>query len=157
MYNPDASTQSMRKKLPKSVILMVEKGNVVIAIKTLAADEGITMDEAKARIDDYEAAIKTKQQQKLSSIASKQGIPNEALSFDREPVTETDIESGMLTKDRVKSTPPEPGFKSLQRGVDSQLDDLGYKKPLVPYWVKRLSIIAIVMIGVFWILWRIFG
>lgn len=155
MFNPDASTQSMRKKLPKSVVIMVEKGNLVMAIKTLAADEGISMEEAKARIDEYEDAMKAKQQQKLTTIANKQGIPNEALSFDRQPPTEEEF--GRLIKDRVKSTPSEPSFKSLQRGVDSKLDDLGYKKPLVPYWVKRLSIIAIIMVGVFWILWRIFA
>lgn len=155
MFNPDASTQSMRTKLPKSVVIMVEKGNLVMAIKTLAADEGITMEAAKARIDDYEMAIKTKQQQKLSSIASKQGIPNEALSFDREPSTAED--SSVLIKNRVKTTPSEPGFESLQRGVESQLDDIGYRKPLIPYGVKRLLIIVMVMLGVFWILRRVFS
>lgn len=154
MFNPDASAQSMRKNLPKSVLLMVEKGNLVMAIKTLAADEGITMEAAKARIDDYEAAVKAKQQQKLITIASKQGIPSDALSFDKErPIAD---DTGTLIKNRVKSTPSEAGFKSLQRGVESQLDDIGYKKPLVPYWVKRLLVIALIMLGIFWILRSVF-
>ena len=152
MFNPDASAQSIRKKLPKSVVIMVEKGNLVMAIKTLAADEGISMETAKARIDEYEDAIKAKQQQKLTTIANKQGIPNSAISFDEAPIEE---EFGTLSKDKVKTTPTEQGFKSLQAGVNSQLNDLGYKKPFVPFWGKRLLIIAIIMLGVFWILWRV--
>ena len=154
MFNPDASAQSIRKKLPKSVVIMVEKGNLVMAIKTLAADEGISMEAAKARIDEYEDAIKAKQQQKLTTIANKQGIPNSALSFDQAPAKD---EFASLSRDKVKTTPTEQGFKSLQSGLNSQLNDLGYKKPLIPYWAKRLLIIAIVMIGVFWILWRVFS
>lgn len=154
MFNPDASAQAIRKKLPKSVIMMVEKGNLVMAIKTLAADEGITMDAAKARIDEYEAAVKTKQQQKLNTIASKQGIPNSAISFDREPLKG---DEGKLIKGKVKSTPPEQDFAGLKHAVDSQLNTLGYKKPLIPFWGKRLLIIVIIMAGLFWILWRIFG
>ena len=135
-------------------MIMIEKNNLVMAIKTLAADEKISMEDAKARIDAYESEIKVKQQQKLTTIANKQGIPNSAISFDREPSAD---DFDPLVKSRVKSTPSEQNFKSLQDGVDSQLNDLGYKKPLVPYWVKRLLVIAIVMLGLFWILWRIFG
>lgn len=153
MFNPDASAQSIRKKLPKSVVIMVEKGNLVMAIKTLAADEGISMEAAKARIDEYEDAIKAKQQQKLTTIANKQGIPNSAISFDQ-PVAPED---STLVKDKVKSTPPQQDFAGLKHAVDSELNNLGYKKPLIPYWAKRLLIIAIVMIGVFWILWRVFS
>ena len=153
MFNPDASAQSIRKKLPKSVVIMVEKGNLVMAIKTLAADESITMDAAKARIDEYEDAIKAKQQQKLTTIANKQGIPNNAISFDQ-PVAPED---NALVKDKVKSTPPQQDFAGLKHAVDSELNNLGYKKPLIPYWAKRLLVITLIMIGVFWILWRIFG
>lgn len=88
MFNPDASAQAIRKKLPKSVVIMIEKGNFVVAIKTLAAEEGISMNAAKARIDEYEAALKTKQHQQLTTIASKQGIPNSAISSDREFASE---------------------------------------------------------------------
>ena len=155
MFNPDPSKKPVNTKLPKDIIMMVEKNNLVMAIKTLAADENISMDEAKTRIDAYETALKVKQQQKLNTIASKQGIPNQAISFDREQ--EVEDEPGPLVKNRVKSTQPGQGFKSLQAGVDSQLNDLGYKKPLLPYWLKRLLVIAVLMIGIFWILWRVFG
>ena len=133
---------------------MVEKGNLVQAIKTLTTDESISMDAAKSRIDAYELALKNKQQQTLNTIANKQGIPSQAFSFDREQVEE---ESERLTKTRVKTTPTEQGFQSLQDGVDSQLNDLGYKKPLIPYWAKRLLVIAVVMAGLFWIMWRVFS
>ena len=155
MFNSDPNSKPVSAKLPKAIIMMVEKNNLVMAIKTLAADENISMDAAKARIDAYETELKVKQQQKLNTIANKQGIPSAALSFDREQ--ETEDESDLLIKNRVKTTPSEQGFKSLQNGLDSKLNDLGYKKPLVPYWVKRLSIIIIIMAGLFWILWRIFA
>lgn len=154
MFNPDPNSKPINAKLPKAVIMMIEKNNLVMAIKTLAADEKISMDAAKARIDAYEAELKMKQQQKLTTIANKQGIPASAISSDREIVEE---DFSPLQKQRVKSTPTEQNFKGLQRGVDSQLNDLGYKKPLVPYWAKRLLVIAIVMGGLFWILWRVFG
>ncbi len=160
MFNTDpslnpVSAKSANKKLPRAVIMMIEKNNLVMAIKTLAADENISMEAAKDRIDAYETEIKVKQQQKLSSIANKQGIPNEALSFDREQ-EDPDL-SGELIKSHVKSTPPQQSFKSLQAGVDSKLNDLGYKKSFMPSWIKRLLIIAIIMLGLFWILWRIFS
>jgi len=154
MFNPDPTSKPANAKLPKAVIMMIEKNNLVMAIKTLAADENITMDAAKARIDAYETELKVKQQQKLTTIANKQGIPAGAISSDRD-IAEEDFSP--LQKQRVKSTPPEAGFRSLQRGVDSQLNDLGYKKPLLPSWAKRLLIIALIMLGLFWILWRIFG
>ncbi len=154
MFNPDPSAKPVNTKLPRDVIMMVEKNNLVMAIKTLAADENISMDEAKSRIDAYETQLKVKQQQKLNTIASKQGIPNQAISFDREQEEE---EPGPLVKNRVKTTKQSQGFKGLQDGVDSQLNDLGYKKPLLPYWLKRLLVIAVLMIGIFWILWRVFG
>jgi len=154
MFNPDPSAKPVNTKLPRDVIMMVEKNNLVMAIKTLAADEDISMDEAKSRIDAYETQLKVKQQQKLNTIASKQGIPNQAISFDRE---QEEDEPEPLVKNRVKTTKQSQGFKELQDGVDSQLNDLGYKKPLLPYWLKRLLVIAVLMIGIFWILWRVFG
>ena len=154
MFDSDSSSKPAKVKLPKTVVMMVEKGNLVMAIKTLAADENISMDAAKSRIDAYELALKNQQQQKLNSIANKQGIPSQAMNFDRETV-EDDTER--LIKSKVKSTPTEQSFQSLQEGVDSQLNDLGYKKPLLPYWAKRLLIIAIIMAGLFWIMWRVFG
>ena len=154
MFDSDSGLEPAKVKLPKTVIMMVEKGNLVMAIKTLAADENISMDAAKSRIDAYELALKNQQQQKLNSIANKQGIPSQAMSFDREQA-EDDTER--LIKSKVKSTPTEQSFQSLQEGVDSQLNDLGYKKPLLPYWAKRLLIIAIIMAGLFWIMWRVFG
>lgn len=157
MFNPDPSSKPVNPKLPKDVIMMVEKNNLVMAIKTLAQDENISMDEAKVRIDAYETALKVKQQQKLNTIANKQGISNHAISFDREQETKEELESGKLIKTRVKTTKQNQGFKDLQQGVDSQLNNLGYKKPLMPYWTKRLLLIVVIMAGLFWILWRVFG
>ncbi len=155
MFNPDPSSKSASKKLPKPVIMMIEKNNLVMAIKTLAADENISMDEAKVRIDAYETQLKVQQQQKLNTIANKQGISNHAISFDREQ--EPDEDEDPLVKNRVKTTKSHQDFQTLQTGVDTRLKDLGYKKPLIPYWLKRVLVIAVIMLGMFWILWRIFG
>lgn len=156
MFNPDPSSKSVNKKLPKAIIMMIEKNNLVMAIKTLAADENISMDEAKMRIDAYETQLKVQQQQKLNTIANKQGISNHAISFDREQEPDED-DSDPLIKNRVKTTKQSQEFQTLQTGVDSRLKDLGYKKPLVPFWMKRLLVIAVIMLGMFWILWRVFG
>lgn len=155
MFNSDPNSKPISAKLPKAIIMMVEKGNLVMAIKSLAEDENISMDAAKLRIDAYETELKNKQHQNLTTIANKQGIPNEALSFDREPEVETMPESPI--KHRVKTTKSEQGFKSLQSGVESKLNDIGYKKPLLPYSAKRFLVITFVMVGLFWILWRVFG
>ncbi|MBF0658862.1 hypothetical protein IPZ60_08950 [Psychrobacter sp. NG25] len=155
MFNADPSSKPVNTKLPKEITIMIEKNNLVMAIKTLAADENISMDEAKIRIDNYETQLKVKQQQKLNTIANKQGIPNQAISFDREQ--ETEDKSDTLVKNRLKANKTGKSFKNLQDGVESQLDDLGYKKPLLPYWMKRLLVIAVVMAGLFWILWQVFG
>ncbi|MBH0064561.1 MULTISPECIES: hypothetical protein [Psychrobacter] len=155
MFNADPSSKPVNTKLPKEITIMIEKNNLVMAIKTLASDENISMDEAKIRIDAYETQLKVKQQQKLNTIANKQGIPSQAISFDREP--ETEDKSDKLVKNRLKVNKTGKSFKNLQDGVESQLDDLGYKKPLLPYWVKRLLVIAVVMAGLFWILWQVFG
>ena len=154
MFDSDSGSKPTHKKLPKAVMMMVEKGNLVQAIKTLAADENITMDAAKSRIDAYELVLKNKQQQTLNTIANKQGIPSQAFSFDREQVEE---ESECLIRSKVRDTPSEQGFQSLQDGLDNQLNSLGYKKPLLPYWVKRLLVIVVIMAGLFWIMWRVFG
>ena len=154
MFNSDPSSKPVKVKLPKTVIMMIEKGNIVMAIKTLAADENISMDAAKEHIDAYEAEFKAKQQQKLNAIANKQGIPTEALTFDGEQARE---EIPVLIKDRVKSTPDQQSFKILQRGLDSKLNELGYNKPLIPYWLKRVFVIIIIMVGLFWILRSVFS
>lgn len=72
MFNPDPSSKPVNPKLPRDVIMMIEKNNLVMAIKTLAADEDISMDDAKNRIDAYETQLKVKQQQNSTlSPASK--------------------------------------------------------------------------------------
>ncbi len=165
MFNSDPSlkpehNEAVNKKLPKAIIMMIEKNNLVMAIKTLAKDENISMEAAKERIDAYEASLKAKQQQKLTTIANKQGIPNEAISFDREQVVDDvgqDTDSGELIKSHVKTTPAEQDFTGIKHAVDNNLNNLGYKKPLIPYWAKRLLVIIVIMAGMFWILWRIFG
>ena len=154
MFNSDPSSKPVTIKLTKTVIMMIEKGNLVMAIKTLAADENISMEAAKERIDAYETELQAKQQQNLTAIANKQGIPTEALTFDGEQARE---ERPVLIKDRVKSTPDQQSFRTLQRGVDSKLNELGYNKPLIPYWLKRIIVIIIIMAGLFWILRRVFG
>lgn len=155
MFNPDPSKKTANPKLSKEVIMMIEKNNLVMAIKTLAEDKNISMEEAKVQIDAYETTLKVKQQQNLNTIANKQGISNHAISFDREQNTAENPEQ--KTTDDDAETEHHEGFKILQEGFNKELNDLGYKRPLLPYWLKRLLIIAVISLGLFWIIWRVFG
>lgn len=138
-------------KLPKAIAQLVEKGNVVAAIKSLADAENISLGEAKERIDDYDLQLKAKQQQKLSSIANKQGIPTGAMNFSNDP------EPAKLPEPTKKGSKAPSSFAALNAGLDNRLDNLGYKKPLLPAWVKRVTLIIIVMAIIFWGLWRAFA
>lgn len=145
-----------KPKLPRAIAQMVEKNNLVLAIKTLAEDEGISMDAAKERIDMYEAEVKAKQQHQLSSIANKQGIPSEAMYFSNDPAPRPPSDQA----DDNTSKPASPSmssFQSLHSGLDHHLNNLGYKKPVIPYWLKRVTLILVVMAVIFWILWRVFN
>ncbi|WP_169391796.1 MULTISPECIES: hypothetical protein [Psychrobacter] len=142
------------KKLPKAVIMMIEKNNLVMAIKTLAQEENISLEDAKARVDAYEDALQEKQELNLAKIANRQGIPDELIDQSNDP--DAQEENGVLIKNYVKSDQP-TGFAALQSGLNRQLHDMEYKKPLLPYWAKRVAILVIIMVGLFWILWRVFG
>lgn len=143
------------KKLPKAVIMMVEKNNLVMAIKTLAQEKNISLEVAKARVDAYEAALQDQQELSLAKIANRQGIPTELID-QSSTLDEQNNKGGTLVKDYVKSD-QDSGFNSLKNGLNRQLHDMDYKKPLLPYWVKRVAVLLIIMAGLFFILWRVFG
>lgn len=117
------------KKLPKHIQMMVEKGNLVSAIKNLSSEENISMDEAKSRIDDYEEQVKAERHKKQEIIAQKQAkksAKKQKLSKSSE-VKEQDL------------------FDNLNSSLDQHLSEQGYKKPLVPYWWKRVVIIVLLL------------
>lgn len=68
----DSNHPQNTPKLPKEIAQMVEKNNLVLAIKTLVAQENLTFDEAKNRIDAFEAHLKSSQQEKQASIVQAQ-------------------------------------------------------------------------------------
>ncbi len=68
-------------KIPKHIAMMIEKGNIVNAIKNLAIEHGITMDEAKLHIDKYEEILKAKQQKQQDKIIKKQAKTNKIKSM----------------------------------------------------------------------------
>lgn len=153
--NINTTKSKPNKKLPKAVIMMIDKGNLVMAIKTLAQEENISLDDAKARVDAYEDALQEKQELNLAKIANRQGIPAEVLNETCDP-EEADHDDGELIKAYVKSD-QDAGFATLKNGLNRQLHDMNYKAPLLPYWVKRVLILLVIMAGLFWILWRVFG
>lgn len=119
------------KKLPANIAQMVEKNNLVMAITTLSGDEGISFDEAKQRIDSYEEQLKQKQQAQQDNIAKKQA------------------------KKTATDTQAKNSFATLQAGVDKKFNEEGYKKPLFPYWLKRVAIIVTVMLILMWGFWQL--
>lgn len=126
-------TQPSQKPLPKLIAQMVEKNNLVLAIKTLAEQDGISMAEAKERIDTYEAKLKAEQAQKQQRIRSSQTAKG---------------------NDQASN-----GMAKLQQGLDSYLTNKSYKPPLIPYWGKRLLLAGWVigMIGILgWTIWQLF-
>ncbi len=68
-------------KIPKHIAMMIEKGNIVSAIKNLTEEHSITMDEAKLHIDKYEATLKAKQQRQQDKIIKKQAKTNKIKSM----------------------------------------------------------------------------
>lgn len=49
------------------------------------------------------------------------------------------------------------GFNVLTQSLDSQMQQENIKLPLIPYWVKRVAIIVLVVGVLCWVIWRAFG
>lgn len=103
--------------LPPHICQLVDKNNFVIAIKTLAEEQNLTLAEAKAQIDAYEANKKTK------FLSNK---------------TQDDLQQ-------------------LVKGVDNHLKQHNIKPVFMPYWVKRLAIILLVVVLLSWLLFQVFN
>lgn len=111
-------------KLPAHIRQLVDKNNFVIAIKTLAQEQNISLEQAKALIDEYEA----------SKTANTQVSPS--------------------TVSPIKS---QQGFNHLTPDIDTHLKQENITLPLVPYWVKRVMVVLIVVGLLGWLIWRVFG
>ena len=146
------------KKLPKAVAIMVEKNNLVMAIKTLAEEENISMTEAKERIDVYEAALNAKREQQVQRIADKQAKRKSVPVAT--PTTQPHTQSSAIPTNSVVAESADKDnkgdFTGLHSGLDKHLQEIGYKKPLIPRWVWRVLVIIVVMIIVGFAIWRLF-
>ena len=126
----------MSNKLPKHIAQMVEKNNLVMAIKTLSEEQNISMAEAKEQIDDYENRLKQKHIKRVESIHQKQ--QNQSCGkTDSLPIQQN------------------PKLQAINKGLDQRLEGLGYKEPLVPYWVKRVFIILLVIGILSFVFWQL--
>ena len=110
--------------LPAHIRQLVDKKNYVIAIKTYAQELGISLDEAKQQIDDYES----------QTLAAK-----------AQPVKMTSSEPATKAQ----------GFDALTQGLDHHLKQENIKLPLLPRWVKRVSVILLVIIVIGWLFYRL--
>lgn len=137
---------SSLKKLPNHIAMMVEKNNLVMAIKTLADEQNLSMDAAKAQIDAYEDSLKQQQQRRQSTICAKQrpAVPDQANINDAQ----------YSNTNQASTNKANDAANVLQSGLNSRLDAIGYKKPLLPYWAKRLMVIALVVGLLSWLLYR---
>ena len=113
--------------LPSHIKQLVDKKNYVIAIKTHAQEQGISLDEAKQQIDAYEN----------QALAANSQTPPTA---HRAPSVET----------------KEQGFGTLTQGLDNHLKQENIKVPLIPRWVKRVSVIIMVILIIGWLFYRLF-
>ena len=113
--------------LPSHIKQLVDKKNYVIAIKTHAQEQGISLDEAKQQIDAYDN----------QALAAKTQTPPTAHPA---PSLET----------------KEQGFSTLTQGLDNHLKQENITLPLLPRWVKRVSVIILVMVLMGVLLSRLF-
>lgn len=113
--------------LPTHIKQLVDKKNYVIAIKTHAQEQGISLDAAKQQIDDYESQM----------LASKGQSTTQAV--------------GMNTPAANSAQ----GFEVLTKGLDNHLKQENIKLPLLPRWVKRVSVILLVIIIIGWLFYRL--
>lgn len=128
--------KNMSNKLPKHIAQMVEKNNLVLAIKSLSEEQNISMSEAKDLIDDYEQSIKQQQNKKVEAISQKQN-KKQGIRQVNQPIKDN------------------PKLQSLNSGLDNRLNSMGYKPPMVPYWVKRVFVILLVIAILSFLFWRL--
>ena len=128
--------KNMSNKLPKHIAQMVEKNNLVLAIKSLSEEQNISMSEAKDLIDDYEQSIKQQQNKKVEAISQKQN-KRQSIRQGNQPIKDN------------------PKLQSLNSGLDNRLNSMGYKPPMVPYWVKRVFVILLVIAILSLLFWRL--
>lgn len=91
-------TNNNLQSLPAHIRQLVDKNNFVIAIKTHAQEQNISLEQAKAEIDAYEESKKNQ------------------------------------------------GMNVLTQSLDNHLQQENIQLPLIPYWVKRVSMIVLVML-----------
>lgn len=91
-------TNNNLQSLPAHIRQLVDKNNFVIAIKTHAQEQNISLEQAKAEIDAYEESKKNQ------------------------------------------------GMNALTQSLDNHLQQENIQLPLIPYWVKRVSMIVLVML-----------
>ena len=113
--------------LPSHIKQLVDKKNYVIAIKTHAQEQGISLDDAKPQIEAYEN----------QALAAKTQTPS---TVHPAPSAET----------------KEQGFSTLTQGLDNHLKQENITLPLLPRWVKRVSVIILVMVLIGVLLSRLF-
>lgn len=116
-------------QLPRDIAKMVEKNNLVLAIKTLVEQENISFDDAKNRIDDYEKTLKEQHQAQQTQIIQKQNKKK----------TNTAIEH-------------------LQTDLETHLTKINYQPARFPHWLKRLllifSLIILLMLLFSWVFYH---
>lgn len=136
LLSTDLMRMTMSNKLPKHIAQMVEKNNLVLAIKSLSEEQNISMGEAKELIDEYEQALKQQQNKKVEAISQKQQ-KKQGIKPASQPI-----------KDNQE-------LQALNNGLDNRLNSMGYKPPMVPYWVKRVFIILLIITILSLLFWRL--
>ena len=114
-----------KSDLPPHIRQLVDKKNYVIAIKTYAQEQNISMEEAKNQIDAYE------QQAQVGKVESQ--------------------------LQASQNTTSHANMSQLSQSVDQHLAQENIKMPLVPYWVKRVLIILLVIALLAFLFYRLLG
>lgn len=132
-------SKNASNKLPKHIAQMVEKNNLVLAIKSLSEEQNISMGEAKELIDNYELQLKQQQSLQAAAISNKQ---------QKKSARNGSHSANQPLKKNKK-------LQDLNNGLDERLNSMGYKQPIVPYWVKRVFIILLIMAILILLFWQL--
>lgn len=124
--------QKLPKKLPKHIAMQVDKGNLVVAIKSLSSEEHISLEAAKNWVDAYAAS--------KQNVASKK--PNHVQDKGLLDSIKTRVKNEQLIEENKKSG----GFARLHDNLDDAIEAQGVSARTYPWWVRPLVVALIVLV-----------
>ena len=91
-------------------------------------------------------------------IAIKTLSQEQNISLDQAKTLIDDYEASRKSSQPHPAKPNTPtAFTTLNQDLDTHLTQENIKRPLIPYWVKRVMVILLIIGVLGWLMWRTFG